>query len=88
MDRVLDAALDTNTALEINSWIDRLDLNDRDARLAKERGVKLVLGTDAHSWDQMHFMRYGVGTARRAWLEAEDILNCLPAEDLLEWFKS
>lgn len=88
MDRILDAALETNTALEINSWIDRLDLNDRDARLAKERGVKLVLGTDAHTLGQMHFMRYGIGTARRAWLEPEDVLNTLPAKELLAWFKS
>ncbi len=88
MDRILDAALETNTALEINSWIDRLDLNDSDARLAKERGVKLVLGTDAHTWGQMHFMRFGVGTARRAWLEPEDVLNTLPAKELLAWFKT
>lgn len=88
MDRILDAALETNTALEINSWIDRLDLNDRDARLAKERGVKLVLGTDAHTAGQMHFMRYGIGTARRAWLEPEDVLNTLPAEELLALLKS
>ena len=88
MDRILDAALETNTALEINSWIDRLDLNDRNARLAKERGVKLVLGTDAHTWGQMHFMRFGVGTARRAWLEPEDVLNTLPAKELLAWFKT
>ncbi|MCK4455103.1 MAG: DNA polymerase/3'-5' exonuclease PolX, partial [Thermoplasmata archaeon] len=87
-DRILDAALETNTALEINSWIDRLDLNDSDARLAKERGVKLVLGTDAHTWGQMHFMRFGVGTARRAWLEPEDVLNTLPAKELLAWFKT
>jgi len=88
MDRILDAALETNTALEINSWIDRLDLNDRDARRAKERGVKLVLGTDAHCCEEMHFMRYGVGTARRAWLEPEDVLNTLPAKELLAWFKT
>ncbi|MCJ2556012.1 MAG: DNA polymerase/3'-5' exonuclease PolX [Candidatus Thermoplasmatota archaeon] len=88
MDRIMDAALETNTALEINSWIDRLDLNDRDARLAKERGVKLVLGTDAHTLGQMHFMRYGIGTARRGWLEPEDVLNTLPAKELLAWFKS
>jgi DNA polymerase (family 10) len=88
MDRVLDAALETNTALEINSWIDRLDLTDSNARLAKDRGVRLVLGTDAHTWDQMHFMRFGVGTAKRAWLEPEDVLNTLPVEDLLAWFES
>ncbi|MEE9488834.1 MAG: PHP domain-containing protein, partial [Thermoplasmata archaeon] len=88
MDRILDAALETNTALEINSWIDRLDLNDRDARLAKERGVKLVLGTDAHTSGQMRFMMFGVGTARRAWLEPEDVLNTLPAKELLAWFKT
>lgn len=88
MDKILDAALQTKTAMEINSWYDRLDLNDRDARLAKERGVRLVLGTDAHSCEELHFMRYGVGTARRAWLEPMDVLNTLPVGDLLEWFKS
>jgi DNA polymerase (family 10) len=88
MDKVLDAALETKTAMEINSWYDRLDLNDRDARLAKERGVKLVLGTDAHSCEELYFIKYGVGTARRAWLEPEDVLNTLPVEDLLKWFKS
>ncbi|MFQ5909621.1 MAG: DNA polymerase/3'-5' exonuclease PolX, partial [Thermoplasmata archaeon] len=88
MDRILDAALETGTGLEINSWIDRLDLNDRDARLAKDRGVKLVLGTDAHNRKELHFMKYGIGTARRAWLEPDDVLNTLPAKDLLGWFKS
>ncbi|MCJ2669589.1 MAG: DNA polymerase/3'-5' exonuclease PolX [Candidatus Thermoplasmatota archaeon] len=88
IDKILDAALETSTALEINSWIDRLDLNDRDARLAKERGVKLVLGTDAHTLGQMDFMKFGVGTARRAWLEPEDVLNTLPAKELLAWFKT
>lgn len=88
MDKILDAALETKTAMEINSWYDRLDLNDRDARLAKERGVKLVLGTDAHSCKELYFMKYGVGTARRAWLEPADVLNTLPVDDLLEWFKS
>ncbi|MFQ6106624.1 MAG: DNA polymerase/3'-5' exonuclease PolX [Thermoplasmata archaeon] len=88
MDVILDTALETNTALEINCWIDRLDLNDRNARLARDRGVKLVLGTDAHSCKELHFIGYGVGTARRGWLEPRDVLNTLPAEELLEWFGS
>ncbi|MFQ6128310.1 MAG: DNA polymerase/3'-5' exonuclease PolX [Thermoplasmata archaeon] len=88
IDRILDAALDTKTALEINCYYDRLDLNDRDARLAKERGVRLVLGTDAHSCEELSFIKYGVGTARRAWLEPKDVLNTLTVGVLLEWFKS
>jgi len=83
LERVLEAAARTGTALEINASPDRLDLDDLNARRAKELGVKLCLGTDAHGVGMMDWMRLGVTVARRAWLEPADLLNCLPPEELL-----
>jgi len=75
MERVIDVAKETNTFLEINSFPDRLDLDDIHIKLAKERGVHFVLGTDAHSVINLPFMRFGIATARRGWLEKKDVLN-------------
>ena len=69
------AAKDTNTAFEINSFPQRLDLNDVNARMAKEAGVKIVINTDSHLAEQLSMMRFGVAVARRAWLEKKDVLN-------------
>jgi DNA polymerase (family 10) len=68
-------------ALEINSQIDRLDLDDTRARLARDRGVPLVIDSDAHSPAALGNLRWGVVTARRAWLEPKDVLNTRPVED-------
>ena len=81
---VMKACADTGTAMEINAYYLRLDLNDVLARRAKELGVRLSLGTDAHHPDQMDMMRYGLGVARRAWLEKKDLLNCMKVEKLLK----
>jgi DNA polymerase (family 10) len=81
------AAKDTGTALEINAFPQRLDLNNTDARQAKEAGIKLALGTDSHSAQQLQGMRFGVSVARRAWLSAKDIINTLPVEKLLKSLK-
>jgi DNA polymerase (family 10) len=75
MEQIFDKAKETDTYLEINSFPDRLDLNDMHTKLAKERGVKFVIGTDAHSLNHLPFMRLGVATARRGWLGKNDILN-------------
>ncbi len=75
MDKIFDTARETNTYLEINSFPDRLDLNDLHTKLAKERGVKFVINTDAHNLNHLSFIRYGVATARRGWLEKKDIIN-------------
>ncbi len=75
MEKIFDAARETDTYLEINSFPDRLDLNDVHSKLAKERGVKFVIGTDSHSAVNLPFMHFGVATARRGWLEKKDILN-------------
>ncbi|RLF35495.1 MAG: DNA polymerase/3'-5' exonuclease PolX [Thermoplasmata archaeon] len=82
IEQIIDAARETNTLLEINAFPDRLDLNDINIKFAKERGVKLVLGTDAHSISHLHFMRFGIATARRGWLEKKDVLNTYPIKEI------
>ena len=75
---VIDAAAARGVALEINCKADRLDLNDVHARLAKDRGARLVISSDAHSRTAVGVLRWGVVVARRAWLEAADVLNTRP----------
>jgi len=87
MERVLEAAARTNTAMEINAHPSRLDLNGRWARRAKELGVKLAINTDAHSTCGLMAIEYGVKTARRGWLEKKDVLNALGFADLMKHLK-
>jgi DNA polymerase (family 10) len=75
VDRVFRAAAEAGVALEINSQIDRLDLDDTHARLARDRGVTLIIDSDAHSPVALGNLRWGVTTARRAWLQPDDVLN-------------
>ena len=79
-DRITDAAAAAGVALEINSQIDRLDLDEHHARLARDRGVKLMIDSDAHSPAALGVTRWGVMTARRAWLTPEDVMNTLPVD--------
>jgi DNA polymerase (family X) len=74
-EQVVAAAAQAGVGLEINSQIDRLDLDDTRARLARERGIPIVIDSDAHSPAALGNLRWGVVTARRAWLEPRDILN-------------
>jgi len=83
MEKVLDACRKNSVAVECNAYPDRLDLRDAHLRLAKQRGVKVVISTDAHATVQLRVMKYGVETARRGWLEARDVLNTLPFEKFL-----
>jgi DNA polymerase (family 10) len=83
IDRVVTTAARHGVALEINSQVDRLDLNDSHARLARERGAKLVISTDAHSAAALGNLQWGVQVARRAWLGPEDVLNTRTLEELL-----
>jgi len=85
MDAVLRAAVETNTAMEINSQPDRLDLKDTDARLAKDLGVMLAIDSDAHAIRQLDLVEYGISTARRGWVEPGNVLNALPLDELLRW---
>jgi DNA polymerase (family X) len=78
IDRVIEKALETGTFLEINANPDRRDLNDVYARAAAEAGVTLVIDSDAHWPRTLKNMRYGVATARRAWITAEQVANTRP----------
>lgn len=75
IEKILEKAKETNTLMEINSFPDRLDLNDVHSKMAKDRNVKCVINTDAHHKEHMDFIKYGVATARRGWLEKKDVLN-------------
>jgi DNA polymerase (family 10) len=83
LEAVFRAAVEHGKALEINAMPSRLDLKDIHAYRARELGVKLVISTDAHQAEHLQLMRFGVGVARRAWCEAEDILNTRPLAELL-----
>jgi DNA polymerase (family X) len=80
MDAILKSAARHKVAMELNSYPDRLDLNDVHLRQAKQTGVKIVINTDSHHTSHLEKIRFGVLQARRAWLTKEDILNTLPAE--------
>jgi DNA polymerase (family 10) len=75
---VLTAAAKHRVAMELNAYPDRLDLNDVHLRQAKQRGVKIVINTDAHHTSHLEKIRYGILQARRAWLTKDDVLNTLP----------
>jgi len=87
MDAILKAAAQHKVAMELNSYPDRLDLNDFHLRLAKRYGVKIVINTDSHHTSHMEKIRYGVLQARRAWLTKDDVLNTLPAQKFAKAIK-
>ncbi|MDH7476007.1 MAG: DNA polymerase/3'-5' exonuclease PolX [Microgenomates group bacterium] len=87
LEKIFKAAKDLGKILEINSFPDRLDLNDNNIRRAKEIGVKMIVNTDAHHQDQLRYIRFGVAQARRGWAEKQDIINTNSLNDLLWFFK-
>jgi DNA polymerase (family 10) len=84
MEQILDSCAKHGVAMECNSYPDRLDLKDVYLRMCKERGVKVVISTDSHTAGNLAFIRYGVTTARRAWLTKADVINTLPVNEFLE----
>ena len=88
VDAVLRRCAELGVAVEHNAYPDRLDLNDRNLRLAKELGCKIVINTDAHQTSHLDKMRYGIRQLRRAWLRAEDVLNTRPAEELVRQLRA
>ncbi len=84
---VMSAAAETGTALEINAHPSRLDLDDVHARRAIEMGVHLSINTDAHAASDMDLLHFGVSTARRGWVTADDVINCWETDRLLGWLK-
>jgi DNA polymerase (family X) len=86
-EEIFKSARDNNTAMEINSFPERLDLNDHNCRLAKQMGVKLAINTDSHAIEHLDNMFLGVCVARRGWLEAGDVLNSLRLNELFKAIK-
>ncbi len=84
MEEVLKAARESGTAMEINSFPDRLDLNDTHCRLAKDHGVRIAVNTDSHATEHLSAISLGLSVARRGWLTSKDILNTLPLDELLK----
>ncbi len=78
MERVIEAAVRTGTMIEINASPDRRDLNENHARAAAEAGVRILVNSDAHSAANFRLLEYGIATARRAWLTAEQVANTRP----------
>jgi len=83
MEKILAACAKHGVAMECNSYPDRLDLKDVYLRMCKDRGVKVVISTDSHSTGNLSYIRYGVMTARRGWLEKKDVINTLPVDQFL-----
>ena len=87
VEQVMAAAAKNKVALELNAYPDRLDLSDVHLRLARERGVKTVINTDAHHTSHMEKIKYGILQARRAWLTKSDVLNTLPPREFARAMK-
>ncbi|HTR47992.1 MAG TPA: DNA polymerase/3'-5' exonuclease PolX [Verrucomicrobiae bacterium] len=83
MEKILDAAAKHGVAMECNAAPERLDLRDVHLRMAKQRGVRIVISTDAHTTHGLQAMNYGVETARRGWIEKKDVINALPLDEFL-----
>jgi DNA polymerase (family X) len=86
--RLIEEAAATNTALELNAYVDRLDLSVPYLREAINAGVRITIDTDAHDERALSFMKYGVSQARRAWAEKENVINCLPWPEFEKYLKA
>jgi len=86
MDRVMDACKANAKVLELNAYPERLDLSDINCRKAKQKGVKIAISTDAHTTGHLEWIKFGVATARRGWIEPPDVVNTLALSDLLRFF--
>ena len=87
LEKVIRAAVERGCFLELNAHPDRLDLDDVHCQMAKEMGLKIALSTDAHSTDDLGLMRFGIGQARRGWLEPADVINTRPLAELRKLLK-
>jgi DNA polymerase (family 10) len=85
MDKIMDACKANGKILELNAYPERLDLSDINCRKAKEKGVKIAISTDAHADAHLEWMKFGVATARRGWIEPQDVINTLPLSKFLKF---
>lgn len=87
LEKLFEVSKRTGTLLEINSYPNRLDLSAEDVRAAVEVGCKTVINTDAHSADNLRYIKLGIATARRGWVRKKDVVNTLPLKKLMKVFK-
>jgi len=87
MEQIMKKAKENNCILEINSQPSRLDLNDIHCKMAKDMGIKFAISTDSHSIDNYNNIRYGIGQARRGWIEANDVINTKNITELKKLLK-
>ena len=87
MEAVLQACAESGTVVEINAHPSRLDVNDVYARRAVDLSCRIAINSDAHATDGMDIMEYGIGVARRAWLQATDVVNTYPLDEMLRMLK-
>jgi DNA polymerase (family 10) len=85
MARIIKAACQSGTALEINASYPRLDLNDVNARAAADGGCRISINTDAHSTSELELITFGIVVARRAWLTPQKVINCMSLEQLTKF---
>jgi len=85
-ERVVEVAKQNGIALEINSFPDRLDLNDVNVKQAIELGARISIDSDAHSPEQLEYVRYGIATARRGWARKSDIINAMSLDQLRKFW--
>jgi histidinol phosphatase-like PHP family hydrolase len=87
MERLIEAAVERGCYMEVNAHPSRLDLDDVYSKMAQEKGLKVAISTDAHSANELGYLRFGVGQARRGWLEAKDVLNTKSRRELKKLLK-
>ncbi len=87
MEQIFKAAGVNGCRVELNAHPDRLDINDLHCKMAKDMGVGVVISTDAHQTEHLDYMRYGIGQARRGWLEPDDVINTRPLDSLKRLLK-
>ena len=87
MDKLMDACRANGKGLELNAYPERLDLSDLHCRKAKEKGAKIAISTDAHRDRHLDWIDFGIATARRGWIEPDDVINALPPSKLLKWLR-
>ena len=87
MEKIIRACKEYKVALELNSHPIRLDLNDVHLKMAKAIGAKIAINTDSHLDEGLHNIRFGIHTAKRAWLEKKDVINTKTYNQLQKWLK-
>ena len=88
IEQIIHTARNTNTILEVDSYPDRLDLNDIYVRIAVENGCKISIDSDAHDKSHLEFLKFGIAQARRGWTEKQDVVNTLPLEEFISSLKN